>query len=702
MVDTLVRLVRSAAAGSVRTRPGYRRHSFRPRAAAVAWGIGLLAAGCGGLALFLRSLNRDDYAYWLADMVIAAIYPFVGALIVSHHPQHALGWVLCMVGLGSGFGRMADGYATYALTTRSGSLPGGEVAAWLGACAGGASYIGIPAIPLLFPDGRLPSRRWRPIALLWGGAYVVGLASFVFAPGPLNQHPTVVNPMGIEEARTILPLVLRVAMPVYGITALLCIVAPLVRFRMAQGVERAQIKWFAAAALFAALSFVGNSLFPGVAWLIGGIGATALPTAIGIAILRYRLWDIDLIINRTLVYGALSMTVAGIYVLVVGYLSVLFSRGAAGQDNPAIALVATGLVAVLFQPLRARLQHGVNRLMYGQRDDPYAVISALGRRLEATLASDAVLPAIVQTVAEALKLPYAAITLRQDGSFVVVASSGVPIAEPLSFPLGYQGETVGELLVAPRAPGETFGPADRRLLDDLARQAGSAVYAVRLTADLQHARERLVTAREEERRRLRRDLHDGLGPVLASQALTLDVACRLLERDPAMAGKLLQDLKVQAQEATADIRRLVYALRPPALDDLGLIAALRELASQYRHTGLHVTVEAPEQLPALPAAVEVAVYRIVQEALTNVVRHARARICRVRLFRRDTTLCLEVCDDGHGLPDGHRAGVGLNSMRERAAELGGSCTIETRPEGGTLVTARLPFGTTCTGEQAEA
>ena len=274
--------------------------------------------------------------------------------------------------------------------------------------------------------------------------------------------------------------------------------------------------------------------------------------------------------------------------------------------------------------MRERFQRGVNRLMYGERDDPYKVLSQLGQRLEATLEPESVLPAVAETVAQALKLPYAAIMLREEGErqegFAVAAAYGSPVDSPIRLPLVYQHEAVGQLVLAPRLGEEGFSPTDRRLLDDLARQAGTAAYAVLLTADLRRTRERLVAAREEERRRLRRDLHDGLGPQLSSQALTIDAVRALMRQDPDTAEALLLDLKQQAQDAVADIRRLVYALRPPALDDLGLIGVLRETAAQYGQNGLVVSVDVPEPLPPLPAAVEVAAYRIVQEAMNNVAR----------------------------------------------------------------------------------
>ncbi len=284
-----------------------------------------------------------------------------------------------------------------------------------------------------------------------------------------------------------------------------------------------------------------------------------------------------------------------------------------------------------------------------QSDEPYAVIRGLSQRLEATLAPDAILPTIVETIAQALKLPHVAITLKQGGDFVTAASYGSPQENLTRLPLIYQTEQIGELLLAPRGPGETFTSADRALLNDLARQAGVAAHAVRLTTDLQrligelqHSRTQLVTTQEEERRRLRRDLHDGLGSALTSVTFQLDAASNLLDRDPQAVKNLLKELKAQTQASIADIRRLVYNLRPPILDEWGLVAALREQVTQYQLNQVQVTVDAPESLPALPAAVEVAAYRIALEALANVVRHAHASTCSMRLSISDAALIVEV------------------------------------------------------------
>jgi signal transduction histidine kinase len=491
-------------------------------------------------------------------------------------------------------------------------------------------------------------------------------------------------------------------------------------FRVASPIERQQIKWVVAGVVgFISIAFpVDRFLYyhPIVidsarALVISAIPDTIyrvitlfIPVSIAISVLRYRLWDIDIILSRALVYGILSAGIVVTYILLVGALSV-FSQT---TGNLLISLLATGLIAFLFQPLRERLQGSVNRLLYGDRDDPYAALSRLGRRLESSITPEAVLPTIVTTVREALKLPYTAIYLKQpDDDYKIIAESASPSLrvengkirvpgmerEGKCIPLIHQGETLGYLVLGPRTPSEAFSSSDLRLVDDLAPQVGVAVHAIRLTSDLQRSREQLVLAREEERRRLRRDLHDDLGPTLASLGLTASAAALLISTDPNAATRMVNELEHQIRATVGNVRRLVYDLRPPTLDELGLLAAVHERASRYSNApdGFHVTVEAPAQLPPLPAAVEVAAYRIVQEALTNISKHAQARQCTI-CFTYHTGLEMEIIDDGIGLPQSITPGVGLRSMRERAEELGGSCLIERRAEGGTRIQARLPIG----------
>jgi signal transduction histidine kinase len=631
----------------------------------------------------------------LVNVVITLAFATVGALVAWRRPENAVGWLLCAIGLVIALGGLCDAYAIHAVFGRQEPTPGVGLAAWVSILSAMVGILSFLLLLLLFPNGVPPSRRWWRVAWLIVGVIVAESMVGTFGPERFVGYRDLKNPLHIAVLDPLLDLYARYAqLPLLALAVLLTVAGLVVRFRRSPAPERQQLKWVAGSGMFAAFALILFFSFGGqeqslalesILWSLLVLALCGIPASIGVAILRYRLYDIDAIINRTLVYGSLSAVVAGTYVLVVGGLGTLLQA----RGNLLISLFATGLIAVLFAPLRARLQRGVDHLMYGERDDPYAVISRLGR-LETTLAPEALLPAVVETVKDSLKVPYAAITLRVGATSA--AEVGTPVEKPLRLQLMYRREPVGELLLGPRAGEEDFSDADRRLLEDLARQAGVAVRAVRLTADLQRSRERLVAAREEERRRLRRDLHDGLGAQLAGLNVQAGTLRRLIPRDPAAADELVVELRDELRAAIADIRRLVYDLRPPALDDLGLVEALRRLAERYGSEGeqLRVMVEASEDLPNLPAAVEVAVYRIAQEALTNVARHARARTCVVRLVVNED-VALDIVDDGVGIPAERGAGVGLSSMRERAAELGGSCIVESAPEGGTRVLVRLPL-----------
>ena len=465
--------------------------------------------------------------------------------------------------------------------------------------------------------------------------------------------------------------------------------------------------WFGYMALSTGPYLYLENLPPGspIPWWAAGselgwwLSLSILPISLTIAITRNRLWNIDIVVNRTLVYTALTGSVIAIYVAAITGLGLLFGT----SGNLLISLLATGLAAVLFHPLRLRLQGLVNRLMYGERDDPVAVLIRLSEQLGRTGSPDAALEGMVGSLADTLKLPYVAIALRENNEHRIVASYGLPSTSVRMgksaerqdaieiFPLIHQNESVGRLLVERRAREAHLSQIDQRLLETVAQQAGAAAYAVQLNRDLRRARQRLITTREEERRRIRRDLHDGLGPQLASQTLTLDAIDKLIARDPETARALIQDLKAQSRTAIEDIRGLIYDLRPPALDDLGLVEALREETARLKRNGLQIEVQGPDRPLALPAAVELAAYRIAQEAVNNTLRHAQARHCKVNLTLGAETLIVEVSDDGCGLPENLRSGVGLHSMRERAEELGGRLEFKNRPNGGVRITARLPL-----------
>ena len=642
-------------------------------------------------------VSIQRFATYLLGISVASavVWVVVGTLIFWRRSDSwiALFASLCLIVFG-----------TFGLNEGALALPDQVPALWLPVrLLALFSNVALYSFVLIFPNGRFVPRwsRWAVIL------FAVHDVFFFLVPGSI-----------FNLAESFPPLDFALLATFAGIS----IGSQLYRYRhVSTPVERQQTKWVVFGLVSAGVGVlvfevpISGSPFDqfgplySLAIQTGLFGSLLLvPLSIGVAILRYRLWDVDVVINRTLVYGALSATVVSLYTLIVVALGELLQARA----DLAVSLAATGVVAVLFAPLRERLQRGVNRLMYGERDDPYEVLSRLGRRLEATIAPKAALETIVETIAQALKVPYAAINLRQDSAhFATTAEFGTPKGEPLVLPLVYQRETVGHLIVASRAAGEIFSPEDVRLLEDLARQVEVAVHAVRLTQDLQHSRERLVTTREEERRRLRRDLHDGLGPTLGYLTLGLDTACRLFTQDPKGAKALLQELKAQTQEAISDVRRLVYGLRPPALDDLGLIPAIRQQAANHgllaedilsgkgsrwangTNNGLVFSVEASEDLPMLPAAVEVACYRIAQEAISNATRHSGASSCNVSLSLDEAngSLELEVADDGVGVAEDRNAGVGMSSMRERAEELGGMLTVENLPEGGTRVLSHLPL-----------
>ncbi|WP_131803694.1 histidine kinase [Pseudofrankia sp. BMG5.36] len=538
----------------------------------------------------------------------------------------------------------------------------------------GVAWIALFPLGYVFPDGRPVPGRSRWLVLGWAGWLGYVTAADSAGDGPVES----------------------------GVLLLLfgsCVAAQVYRYaRVSDLVARMQTRWVMyAVALRLAYSIVTVATPIGrmqdevsprglavraVTMLVSYLIAAALPAAIAIAVVRHRLFDIDAVISRTLVYGVLTAFVVGVYTLVVSGLGALWRGGTA------LPLLATGLVAVAFSPLREQAQSRVSRLVYGDRGDPYGVLSLLGRQLAGAVAPEAVAPTIVAAVARTLKAPFVAIDQTEIG-----ASIGREVPDIQTFPLVYQGEALGRLVVG----GERLSAADRRLLADLADHCGAAVYAARESAHtrqlavvLQRTREELVTAREEERRRLRRDLHDSLGPALGGQSLTIDAARAALTTDPATADRLLRDLRDHTQETLAEVRRLARQLRPPVLDELGLAGALTGIQDRYERPGLQLSVDVTG-LPELPAAVEVAVYRIAQEALTNVIRHADAGACRLRVTTGEGELVLEVADNGRGIGSDAAAGVGILSMRERAEELGGTLLIEIPDGGGTRIRATFPL-----------
>ncbi|MFI7024353.1 histidine kinase [Micromonospora sp. NPDC049900] len=644
--------------------------TVRRRALAVAGTVAALLVVIGHL--WSRDAAAQGPVAVTASM--AAAFTALGALVLAGVPGHPVGRLMTAAGL------------TSAVAALSLSWTGITPVAWVGQWLWWPPYGLVILALLVFPDGRLPGRRWRPVAyLVVVSTAVATLALAVAALSDPRRLLLSAEPAATAQARTLVQIAL-LAIGVEVLALLAVLVSLVGRWRRATGETRQQLACLLAAAVLFLLGLVLDALNLSGAWVLMVI---AIPGAMTLAVLRYRLYGLEQVINRTLVWLVMSLLLIVAFVATVSLLRDLVLRG----DTSNASLVTTGLIAVTFEPLRHRVQRGVNRLLYGERDEPYAVLARLGDLLERTVEPQAVLPLLTRTVAGSLQVPYVAVELAADGDHdperppKMHAEHGRPSGSVERFDMVTHGERVGWLVVAHRTPGTRFTPVERRLLSDVALHASVAAATARLIRDLRASRERLVTAREEERRRLRRDLHDGLGPTFAGMSMQVRAARKLATDRERLVG-ILDGLAEDLRTCTAEVRQLVDQLRPPALDR-GLESALRAECQRFDGPGLSVRLRVEDGLERLPAAVEVAAYRIVGEALANVARHAQATTCDV-VVRRGQALVVEVSDDGVGIRARRPGGVGLDSMRERAAELGGECDLVDREPQGTLVRVRLP------------
>jgi two-component system NarL family sensor kinase len=660
--------------------PALRRAPMR---AVIAWGGGSLIAllALAGTAFQIADGPFPTPAgvdYVPTALILCLAFGLPGAILVKRDRAPVVGLIGMLIGVSVGVAFALTGYASRALTIDPGSLPAGEAAVWIVNWCWIPGYCAVGLLLLVLPDGRLASPRWRPALVLGGLACVTFALGTIFSPYLLDELPAAfgrpVNPTVVEPLGEVLTAIGWTLVAAFGLVSVISLV---LRFRHASGTERDQLTWVALGGSLTVLILAVAGFSGSYGDVVSMVAVIPLPASIAIAVLRHQLFAVDLVINRSLVYVTLTLAVIALYVAVVALI------GDAVDDTVA-GIVAVAVVAVALQPLHARLRRAVNELVYGDRDDPAAALERLGDRLVAAGEPDEVLPAVGETVARALRLPAVEVTTGDEGEYPAHER-----ADMLRLDLVYAGRKVGELAAAPREPGRGFSPADRRALETIARQVAPAAHAVQLTADLRRSRERLVLAREEERRRLRHDLHDDLGPTLAALALELESARELVRERPDQVDATLDRAAARARDGVADVRRLVYDLRPPTLDDLGLAGALRERAAQLSGAGLEVTVEAPERLGELPAAVESAAWRIASEALQNASRHSGAHRCKVRIEREPGALIVSVSDDGRGIDPAAERGVGFASMRERAEELGGELQIRALERGGTEVLASL-------------
>ncbi|GAA4451238.1 hypothetical protein GCM10023170_038090 [Phytohabitans houttuyneae] len=617
----------------------------------------------------------DDQAIAPKALVLTAglaVFAPLGALVVAGVPGHPVGRLMFAAGAFACASLLAASWASW--------LPFAWFAQW-----SGWPPLGLVVLSLLyFPDGRLPSPRWRVVAVGIAGATVIAAGALAVAAIDHPRDLVTVGGTDLTARAEVLDRVAKIAVLAVGAGLVAVVASLVVRWRRSAGEDRQQLACLLPAAVLLPVALVFEGFGLTGSW---ALAAAAIPLGMAVAVLRYRLYDLDRVINRTVVWLLMTLLLIGGFVAIVAILRDLVMRGSTSNAS----LVATGMIAVAFEPVRRRVQRLVDHLLYGQRDDPYKVIVNLGDLHGKTTDPDAMLPLLTSAIAGSLRVPYVAVRVSTPDGLRLVAEHGRTGTQLEEFTMVARGETLGELLVATRGIGDRFSQRERRLLADVAQYFAAVTEATRLIRDLQESRERLINAREEERKRLRRDLHDGVGPALTGIGMQVRAA-RKAAAEPERVGRILEDMTADLQVCRSEVRQLLDHLhRPPELDR-GLEAALRVQCQRFHSPSLTVDLHVAAHLDGLPAAIEVAAYRIVSEALTNVAKHSRAESCRI-IVDADRALSIQVVDDGIGIVsrENGNVGVGLESMRERAAELGGECLVTPGDPRGTAVRVQLPI-----------
>lgn len=636
--------------------------------------------------------TRAMMGWGTVSALVGAVAVATQVPVLWRHPRHPVAWVVTLTGLLWSFDGLCESWSAYGMA-HAPYLPLSGFAVWVVAQLGAFLLVGLPLVLVLYPTGRLMAGHWRVVSIVVVAMACAMPVLLLFAPVSALTADGYEMPMDTGMPELPVPGDVFVALLTAGrlLTLLSLPLAVLVLFarqRRSSGRERLQLRWLLWAAVVCLVTS-GFALWLHNGWVVTvalmlALGVTGASIAIGI--LQPEVGDVDALMGGTLVWASVAGLVIALDLVLVATLDALLGDALDQRDTTLLLL----LVAVtIYAPVRGWITSLVRRLLVGRRGDRYSVVTDLAARLEETTDVRAQLPALAAEIAAAFKLEFVRVEVRGHAGGTVSATHGRRPAEVREVPIRYGDEEVGRLELPARGVRSMLSRRDQALLFDIVRLAALAVRSARLAADLQLSREQLVLAREEDRRRIRRDLHDGLGPVLGGVAMRLDAAGNALDRDPESTRRLVAQSRQDVTDALADVRRLVQGLRPPALDDLGLIAALDQQAERMSSTDLAVSVAA-EDLGPMSAAVEVAAYRIASEALTNTARHAGARRADVRLVGTGAALLVEVSDDGSGIDPDVVAGVGLRSIRERAAELGGRTEITCPSVGGTRVRAWLP------------
>jgi signal transduction histidine kinase len=671
----------------------------------------------GAVILLARTLDRPANVFGFRGSVeiLTLATAVVGGVLARRRPENPIGWIFLIASLLSGVQVLAQEYAVFALT--EGNLRGAQLGNWID------SWIWVPItgsivifVALLFPTGRPPSRRWRWV--LWTGT--LGIVVFATAFAVSTETETGLRNPFFDVGQDLAGPLFGLGALLYLVSVLATVAALIVRFRRARGDERQQLRWFAAAmglvAFFITLTFMAEFLvrdllaFERVLSTGTVLSFAGIPIATGVAVMKYRLYEIDVVINKAVVFGALATFITAVYVAIVVGIGAIVGRGG-GVVLPG---VAAAVVALAFQPARRRAQHLANRLVYGKRATPFEVLSAFSERVSGTYAAEDVLHRMARILGEGTGAARAEVWLRvgqgirrraswpaEKGTATVTVLDDelpdLPGAER-AVPVRDQGMLLGALTLT-KGRGESVTPAEDRLMANLASQVGLVLRNVRLIEELRASRQRLVAAQDQERRRLERNIHDGAQQQLVALSVKLRLAETFADRDPAKAKELIEEARGGTQEALDDLRDLARGIYPPLLADKGLAAALE---AQARKSPVPVEVQ-PDGVGRYPQEAETAAYFCVLEALQNAAKYADASRVTVRLWTDDGELAFAVEDDGTGFdPALTPRGSGLQNMADRLEALGGWLEIESSPGAGTTVSGRIPIRSGARAEEAQA
>jgi signal transduction histidine kinase len=665
-----------------------------------------------------RGHDPGDSVYFAVTIAGSLVYLLIGRLIVSRQPGNTIGWLLLAIPVvGSLLLANAD-YATRALAEAPGSLPLGIWSGWLDRWLLVPSMFLFIPIFLLFPDGRVPSPRWRPVLALTIAAPVVTTISFALTPGRMTgamahlEHVHVQNPVGIGAPGGIVSTVTLVGGFAILASAILACVAIVARYRRAEPDVRQQIRWLAFVGvsffvvfvvdLFLALVLHASDTVTNLMFMVMFITLVlGIPIACGIAILRYHLFDLDVVVKKAVVFGLLAGFIALVYTAIVTGIGALIGSG----SSTLLSFLAAAALAIAFQPVRERARRFADRLVYGKRATPYEVLAEFSDRMAETYATDDVLPRMAQVLARGTGAADARVWLHVAGELRPEAASpqDAPstaslrvVADELpAFPEGvhavdvrHQGELLGALSVV-MPVDDPMTPGRERLVRDLAAQAGLVLRNVRLIGELRASRQRLVAAQDDERRKLERNIHDGVQQQLVALAVQLRLLEQTVKRDPAAAATSASGLQDAATQALEDLRDLARGIYPPLLADKGLAAALE---AQVRRSPIPVRVDA-DGVGRYPEEIEATVYFCSLEALNNVAKYAEASSARIELSVGNRVLTFRVVDDGAGFdPSATSYGTGLRGMDDRLDAIGGRLEVTSEPGRGTVVTGSVPLG----------